>query len=79
MSTLATTDPKLLRPLLRERMDTCSDEESEAVRKALLLLEARRIADELGRELAADRREGKLTEEGIAESLATHRATHPYR
>ncbi len=47
MIKLATTDPKELRPLLHERIDKCNPEELEAVRKTLLMLEARRLADEL--------------------------------
>ena len=79
MSKLATTDPKELRPLLHERIDQCSPEELEAVRKTLLLLEARRLADELGREMADDRRTGKITEEKIGEAIREHREQHPYR
>ena len=79
MSKLATTDPQELRPLLHERIDQCSPEELEAVRKTLLVLEARRLADELGRELAEDRRTGRITEEKIAEAICEHREQHPYR
>ena len=79
MSPLATTDPKELRPLLRERIEHATDEELEAVRKALLALEARRLADELGREFEADWRSGKITEESIAQAIRDHRARHPYR
>ena len=79
MSKLATTDPTELRPLLHERIDQCSPEELEAVRKTLLVLEARRLAAELGRELAEDRRTGRITEEKIAEAIREHREQHPYR
>ena len=79
MSPLATTDPKELRPLLRERIEHATDEELEAVRKALLALEARRLADELGREFEGDWCSGKITEESIAQAIRDHRARHPYR
>jgi len=79
MSPLATTDPKELRPLLHERIEHAPDEELEAVRKALLGLEARRLANELGREFEEDWRSGKITEEKIAQSVLEHRARHPYR
>ena len=49
------------------------------VRKTLLLLEARRLADELGREMAEDRRTGRMTDEKIAEAIREHREQHPYR
>jgi hypothetical protein len=79
MSKLATTNPEELRPLLHERIDQCNPEELEAVRKTLLMLEARRLADELGREMAEDWRIGKITEEKIAEAIREHRERHPYR
>jgi hypothetical protein len=79
MSKLATTNPEELRPLLHERIDQCNPEELEAVRKTLLMLEARRLADELGREMAEDWRTGKITEEKIAEAVCEHREGHPYR
>ena len=79
MSTLATTDPKELRPLLRERIEHATDAELEAVRKALLLFEAKRTFDELGREMDEDWRSGKITEEKVAEAIREHRTRHPYR
>ena len=79
MSKLATTDPTELRPLLHERIDQYSPEELETLRKTLLVLEARRLAGELGRELAEDRRTGRITEEKIAEATRQHRELHPYR
>ena len=79
MSTLTTTDPKELRSALHERIDHCSDAELEAMRKALLAFEARRLADELGREFEEDWRSGKITEEKIAQSIREHRERHPYR
>ena len=81
MSTLSTlpTDPKELRPLLHERIEHATDEELEAVRKALLAIEARRLADEISREFEEDWRSGKITEEKIAQAILEHRARHPYR
>ena len=79
MSKIATTDPEELRPLLHERIDQCNPEELEAVRKTLLMPEARRLADEFGREMAEDWRTGKITEEKIAEAIREHRERHPYR
>lgn len=79
MSKLATTDPDELRPLLHERIDQCTAEELDAVRKTLLTLEARRLADELGRDMAEDLRTGKITDEKIAETIREHRQRHPYR
>lgn len=78
MSKLATAAPEELRPLLHERIDQCSPEELDAVRKTLLMLEARRLADELGRDMAEDWRTGRITEEKIAEASREHRARHPY-
>ena len=79
MSKLATIESGELRPLLHERIDQCNPEELEAVRKTLLMLEARRLADELGRDMAEDWRTGKITEEKIAEAVREHRERHPYR
>lgn len=79
MSKLATTDPDALRPLLHERIDQCTAEELDAVRKTLLTLEARRLADELGRDMAEVLRTGKVTDEKIAEAIREHRQRHPYR
>ena len=79
MSKLATTDPNELRPLLHERIDQCSPEELDAVRKLLLELEARRLFDELGRGFDEDWASGKLTKENIQEAIIEHRCKHPYR
>ena len=79
MSTLATTDPKELRSALHERIDHGTDTELEAMRKALLALEARQLADALGREFEEDWRSGKITEAKITEAIREHRARHPYR
>ena len=59
MSTLATTDPKELRPLLRERIEHATDAELEAVRKALLKLEAERAFAEMAAGAQADHLAGK--------------------
>ena len=79
MSMLATTDPKALRPLLHERIEHATDEELEAVRKALLLFEAKRAFDEVGREMDADWGSGKISEETVAEAIREHRERHPYQ
>ena len=79
MSPLATTDPKELRPLLRERIEHATDEELEAVRKALLKLEIHHVREELGREVDELETAGELTPEKIEASVRAHRARHPYR
>ena len=79
MSTLATTDPKELRPLLRERIEHATDAELEAVRKALLKLELDRIVEEMGRGAQADWEAGKHTPELVEAAIREHRAKHPYR
>ena len=78
MSPLATTDPKELRPLLRERIEHATDEELEAVRKALLKLEIHHVREELGREVDELEAAGELTPEKVGESVRAHRARHPY-
>ena len=79
MSTLTTTDPKELRSALHERIDHCSDAELEAMRKALLAFEARRLADELSAETERAWASGEITEEKIAAAIREHRQRHPYR
>ena len=79
MSTLATADPEELRPLLRERIEHASEEELDAMRKALLLFEAKRSFDEVGLEMDEDWGSGKITEEKIAQAIREHREKHPYR
>ena len=79
MSTLANPDPKELRPLLRERIEHASEEELEAVRKALLLCEAKRAFDEVGLEMDEDWQSGKITADKVAEAIREHRGKHPYR
>ncbi len=78
MSPLATTDPKELRPLLRERIEHATDVELEAVRKALLKLEIHQVREELGREVDELEAAGELTAEKVEESVRAHRARHPY-
>lgn len=81
MSTFAAmpVDPKDLRPLLHRRLDDATDEELTAVHRVLLEFEARRLADELGREMADEAAAGHMTDEGIAASILEHRQKHPYR
>ena len=78
MSPLATTDPKELRPLLRERIEHATDEELEAVRKALLKLEIHHFREELGREVDELEAAGDLTPDKVEASVRAHRARHPY-
>ena len=78
MSTLATTDPKELRSILRERLEHCTEEELEAVRKALLQLEINRLVDEMGAEARADWDAGKYAPELVEAAIREHRAKHPY-
>jgi len=78
MSPLATTDPKELRPLLRERIEHATDEELEAVRKALLKLEIHHVREELGREVDELEAAGDLTPDKVEASVRAHRARHPY-
>ena len=79
MSTLADVDAKDLRPLVHEQIDRLTDAELETIRRQLMEMEARRLADELGREFAEDWRTGKISEEKIGEAVREHRARHPYR
>jgi len=59
MSDLATTDPARLRPLLHERIDQCTPEEREAVRKLLLEWEAKRLFAAMAADAEADQLAGK--------------------
>ena len=79
MSTLATTDPKELRPLLRERIEHATDAELEAVRKALLKLEAERAFGEMAAGAQADHLAGKHDPVLVEAAIREHRARHPYR
>ena len=77
MSSLATTDPQELRTLLRERIEQGTAEELEAVRKALLDLEIRRLRNSVGE--AADTALAALRPGEIESAIREHRAKHPYR
>lgn len=77
MSPLVTTDPKELRPLLHARIDQCTDAELEAVRKALLLIEAERLAQSVGEAVDRAMDAGKFDD--LDASIREHRARHPYR
>ena len=79
MSTLVTTDPKELRPLLHERIERATDEELEAVRKALLKLEAERAFAEMAAGAQADHLAGKHDPVLVEAAIREHRARHPYR
>ena len=79
MSTLATTDPKELRPLLHERIEHATDEDLLAMRNLLLEIEIRRVREQLGREVDGLCAAGELTPEKIEASIREHRARHPYR
>ena len=79
MSKLATTDPKELRPLLHERIDQCSPEELEAVRKTLLQFELNRLMDSVGEAIDDAAARGEMTPEKIETDIREHRARHPYR
>jgi len=79
MSKLATTDPKELLPLLHERIDQCSPEELEAVRKTLLQFELNRLMETVGEACDEAAARGEMAPEKIAAALREHRARHPYR
>ena len=79
MSTLADVDPKDLRPLLHEQIDRLTEEEMDAVRRALLKLEAKRRLDGLRAEIEEDWESGRITEAKIDQAIRHHRAQHPYR
>ena len=77
--TVQSTDPKELRPLLHAEVDKLRDEDLAAARRALLEIETRRLADELGAALDEQRASGRITNESIAEAILEHRRKHPYR
>ena len=77
MSPLATTDPQQLRALLHERLDHCTDAELDAVRKALLQLEADRLMASIGEAVDEAVAAGKFDD--VETSIREHRARHPYR
>ena len=77
MSTLINADPKELRPLLHEQIDRLTDAELEAVRRALLEVEARRLRESLGRAVDEAYAAGQL--EQLEATIQESRARHPYR
>jgi hypothetical protein len=79
MSTLATAEPNELRPLLHERIDQCSLEELDALRKLLLEREAKRLFDAMAMDAEADRLGGKHDPALVDAAIHEHRARHPYR
>ena len=79
MNALTDIDPKDLRPLLHAEIDKLKDEDLAAAHRALLEIEARRLADELGAALDEGWASGRITEESIAEAIREHRRKHPYR
>jgi hypothetical protein len=72
-------NPAELRPLLHAEIDRLPDDALAAAHKALLQIETRQLADELGKELDEEWASGRITKEGIAESILEHRRKHPYR
>ena len=78
MSALATADPKELRSVLREHLAHCTEEELEAVRKALLQLEINRLVAEMGASAQADWDTGKYAPELVEAAIREHRVKHPY-
>ena len=79
MSTLTDIDPKDLRPLLHAEIDKLRDEDLTLMHRAMLEIELRRLADELGAGFDEDWASGKLTKEKIEEAILEHRRKHPYR
>lgn len=79
MSQLATADRQQLRALLHKQLDHCSDAELEAVRKALLQLEAERLLADIGAAAQADWDAGKYDPALVEGAIREHRARHPYR
>ena len=78
MSTQIELDPKQLRPLLHAEIDKLRDEDLIAAHRALLAIEARRLADELGETLDEGWASGRITKDSIAEAIREHRRKHPY-
>ena len=81
MSTLSTlpADPKELRPLLHKHIEHATDEELEAVRKALLKLEAERAFTEMAAGAQADHLAGKHDPVLVEAAIREHRTRHLYR
>ena len=79
MSTLATTDPKELRPLLHAEIDRLPDEQLGLAHRLLQEIELQQRTAELDAAADAARAAGRLTPESLAAAVAAHRAEHPYR
>ena len=79
MSTLATTDPKELRPLLHAEIDRLPDNHLAAAHRLLQEMEIQRLVDELGAATDEAWASGQISEEKIAEAIREHRQRHPYR
>lgn len=79
MNKLATANPDELRPLLHERIDQCTPEELDAVRKVLLEWEARRLFGEMAEGAEVDRLAGKHDPGLVDAAIREHRARHPYQ
>ena len=72
-------DPKDLRPLLHAEIDKLKDQDLAAAHRALLEIEARRLADELGEAMDEAWASDRITKESISEAIREHRRKHPYR
>lgn len=70
--------PEKLRPLLHAEIDRLADDDLAVAHRALLEIEMRRQADQLGEALAEGRAAGRVTDERISESIREHRRKHPY-
>ena len=79
MSTLTDIDPKELRPLLHGDVERLRDEHLGLAHRMLLEIELQQVMDDLDDAADEARAAGRLTPERIAEAIAAHRATHPYR
>lgn len=76
---LNASTPEELRPLLHDEIDRLPPDQLDAVRRLLLEIEARRLADELGAGLAQDWATGRMSQPAIEQAIADHRSQHPYR
>ncbi len=79
MSILLATDPKEARRQVQRKLEAATDEDVMAVHRMLLEMEARRLADELGKEMQQDWDSGRITSDNIAKAVLEHRRTNPYR
>ena len=79
MSTLSTTDPNELRPLLHADIDRLPDEQLAAAHRLLQEMEIQHLMDSVGEAADAAQAAGKMTPESIQESILEHRRKHPYR